>query len=182
MKNDKRLLLIGTIVGAFWTTVCVSVAQHAPIVELKPGFATLITLDRAAKTVAIGNPEVADVSIPSPTSVLVTGKDVGRTNLIIIDETGKSISSTIVTVGTTAGFSLIKVHNKRSLQDHASYHCDPTCTLVGRPRAPQRTAESTPSANVCEHPDDIAEDGSRCGDRATSAQPAGRVPVPNRNQ
>lgn len=49
----------------------------------------LVRLDSPASSVFVGNPEIADVQVQSPTIVYVFGKKTGRTNLFAINNKGK---------------------------------------------------------------------------------------------
>lgn len=48
-----------------------------------------ITLSRPAKTVYIGNPAVADITVVDPRHVFILGKTYGSTNLIALDASGQ---------------------------------------------------------------------------------------------
>lgn len=90
-----------------------------------------VTLDRAqifkmpdsAKTLVIGNPIIADVSIIRNGLMVVTGKSYGLTNVIALDAQGRQISDTLIQViGATD--QLVTV--QRGL-DQETYHCAPIC-------------------------------------------------------
>src|SRR5262245_15356668 len=52
------------------------------------GRSTLITAPLPTKTVSIGDPKIADVQILSPTQLLISGKGVGTTDLVLFDANG----------------------------------------------------------------------------------------------
>jgi hypothetical protein len=52
-----------------------------------------LKLAQPADSVAIGNATVADVAIHDPTTLLVTGKAFGSTNLLVLDRAGRTIYS-----------------------------------------------------------------------------------------
>jgi Flp pilus assembly secretin CpaC len=54
-------------------------------VEVGAGHAVLLMLDQPARQVIIGDPTVADISVESPTRVVVFGKRVGSTSLMVLD-------------------------------------------------------------------------------------------------
>lgn len=60
-------------------------ALAGPPVEVGAGHAVLLLLDHPARQVIIGDPTVADVSVESPTRVVVFGKRVGSTSLMVLD-------------------------------------------------------------------------------------------------
>ncbi|MBX9633585.1 MAG: pilus assembly protein N-terminal domain-containing protein [Magnetospirillum sp.] len=57
----------------------------SPPVEVGAGQAVLLLLDHPARQVIIGDPSVADVSVESPNRLVVFGKRVGGTSLIVLD-------------------------------------------------------------------------------------------------
>jgi pilus assembly protein CpaC len=63
----------------------VTMAQGAPIeIELNNG--SLVRLDRAAATVFVANPDIADIQVKSPTLIYVFAKKVGETTLFAVDD------------------------------------------------------------------------------------------------
>ena len=53
--------------------------------------AKIVKLSRAADTIIIGNPEIADASVQDASTVVLTGKGFGVTNLVVLDEAGAPI-------------------------------------------------------------------------------------------
>ncbi|MCW5696046.1 MAG: pilus assembly protein N-terminal domain-containing protein [Bauldia sp.] len=84
--------------------------------------ATLLRFDRAAETVIIGNPAIADVAIMNAQTIVLTGKSFGTTNLIVLDENGAIITEELVTVGST---DLVVTVYRRSVRE--TYSCSPIC-------------------------------------------------------
>ena len=62
--------------------------------------ATAIHLDRAAKTVVVGNSSVAEALLVNDRTIYVQGRIFGNTNLIALDANGTEILNTQITVGT----------------------------------------------------------------------------------
>src|SRR5271166_3079354 len=55
--------------------------------KLLPGFSELLRLDRPVGTVIVGNPDVADATVQSEKTVVITAKKMlGITNIIVLDE------------------------------------------------------------------------------------------------
>ena len=55
------------------------------------------------RDIIIGNPDIADVIIRSPTKLFLAGKTVGSTNLFLLDAEGKMIDAVQVSVHPDAG-------------------------------------------------------------------------------
>jgi hypothetical protein len=53
---------------------------------------------KPVKTVFVGNPVIADVTVIDPMHVFVLGKSFGTTNLIALDEMGNQIASLQITI------------------------------------------------------------------------------------
>ena len=155
---------------------------------LRPGYATLLKFDKPIATVVIGDPVVADVLPRGDRAVMLSGRAVGSTNLIVIDADNNEIyNGTVIVRVSPPPVGEIHVHRPNiganaspTIHDYTAYNCQPECALVGHllapktsPLAHQRNLEQGQN-NPCQNPDDIAADGSRCGDRAPSAKPGGR--------
>lgn len=93
-----------------------------------------VTIDRAmvmrlpapADTVIIGNPGIADATIHDRMTLILTGKVVGMTNLVILDAKGNPIADEVLSVK--------KIHEGLvSVQRGAnrySYSCTPDCNTM----------------------------------------------------
>jgi|TARA_R100000005_G_scaffold93879_1_gene70405 pilus assembly protein CpaC len=68
------------------------------ILELTLNSGKLVQLDRAATSVFVGNPELADVQVQSPTIIYVFGKGTGSTNLFALDSDGKVLLNSPVSI------------------------------------------------------------------------------------
>src|SRR5215204_3375087 len=77
------------------------IAWAAEAIELKSGFSKVLKLDRTAQTVAIGNPEVADATVNDGRTIIFTGKGLGITNVIFLDEEGREISNLTLRVSSS---------------------------------------------------------------------------------
>jgi Pilus formation protein N terminal region len=96
-------------------------------IELSPGIVKLLRFDRPVGTVAVGNPSVADTFAPNDRSVLLTGKTIGSTNLIVLDDSGRDLFSAAVIVSRTE-FGRVTIHSKGILHRYWAYQCsDASC-------------------------------------------------------
>lgn len=85
--------------------------------------ASIVRLSRPAAEIIVGNPSITDVSIQSGTSLVITGKSFGITNIIALDAQGQVIRDQRVMVRVDDDRMVI-VNNggKRN-----SFACTPTC-------------------------------------------------------
>ncbi|MCF8467147.1 MAG: type II and III secretion system protein family protein [Sneathiella sp.] len=58
----------------------------------------LVQLDQPASSVFIGNPELADIQVQSPTIIYVFGKATGNTNLFALDSKGRVLLNSPVSI------------------------------------------------------------------------------------
>jgi pilus assembly protein CpaC len=71
------------------------ITKTAASFVVQSGKSRLIELDRPVRRVSVGEPEVADIILVSPTSILVNGRRSGDTSLILWDQKGVSEVHTI---------------------------------------------------------------------------------------
>jgi pilus assembly protein CpaC len=85
MKKAMLYMFICIILAVF----C-SVSLAAVPLKVTVGKGTIVRLKEPSKRVSLSNPEIADVNIISPAEVLINGKKIGTTNLIVWDAKGKT--------------------------------------------------------------------------------------------
>src|SRR4051794_36643304 len=101
-------------------------AEAQKTIDLTIDFATVVKLDRPAKTIVIGNPGIADASVQDGTTVVLTGKAAGTTNMIILDEKGTELANETLRVASNLRqLTTVFYGNKRQ-----TYSCSPTCEQV----------------------------------------------------
>jgi hypothetical protein len=107
--------------------MCAPTARAQETIELSPGIVKLLRFDRPVGTVAVGNPSVADTFAPNDRSILLTGKTIGSTNLIVLDDGGRDLFSAAVIVSRTE-FGRVTIHSKGLLHRYWAYQCsDASC-------------------------------------------------------
>ena len=85
--------------------------------------ARLMQLPAVAKTVVIGNPTIADVSIQPGGLAVITGKGYGATNIMVLDEKGAVLNQeTVVVRGPSDPIVFVYRGVARS-----TYSCTPEC-------------------------------------------------------
>lgn len=104
----KRILQLLSVVV---TLLVYSLSFGGVPVDIETGKGTVITLKKASKKISISDPAVADISLISPTEVMVSGKAAGATTLVIWDADG------------VANFFDIRVMSRK---------CGDTASLEGR--------------------------------------------------
>jgi hypothetical protein len=89
--------------------------------------AAVVVVKPAARDVIVGSPDVADVEVADRHHLVVTGKKIGLTNLIVRDDAGRTVFSQTVVVGASAGGRVSLINGGYV----ASYACAPTCEPAG---------------------------------------------------
>ncbi len=117
-------------------------ALAGPGIEVVMNQAKIVKLSRAADTIVIGNPQIADVSVQDGSTVVLTGKGFGVTNLVILDETGSPIIDEQVTV-TRATASSVRIYRRAEVQ---TMSCTPYCEGAYKSDA-ERISEAEMSAS-----------------------------------
>lgn len=140
-------------------------------IRVKLGYSTLLKADLVPTTIVVGNEEVVEVA-PVGNMLILTGKTLGSTNLYLLDEEKTVILATVIdVVPVVAPLPVVRVFEGG--KEPLEYACgENVCTLVEEADA-GAVGAVTPEFGPCMYPDDIAADGSRCGDRAASVRPGG---------
>lgn len=73
-------------------------AAAAKRIELSVNNTREMTLGQPVRDIIVGNPDIADVIIRSPTKLFIAGKTVGSTNLFLLDAGGKIIDSLQISI------------------------------------------------------------------------------------
>ncbi len=89
-------------------------------------------LPRAAETIIVGNPAVANVTVDSHERVFILGRTYGRTNMIAVDPAGEIILDMDVNVVNAGG--IVTLNAGRAQR---SFNCTPRCERVLDPNDAQ---------------------------------------------
>lgn len=100
--------------------------------------AKIVKLARPADTIIVGNPKIADASVQDSSTIVLTGKGFGVTNLVILDESGKPIVDEQISVSRDTSES-VRVYRRSQVE---TLHCAPTCETAYQ--ATDGAAASTP--------------------------------------
>lgn len=104
--------------------------------------AKIVKLSRAADTIIIGNPQIADASVQDATTIVLTGKGFGATNLVVLDASGAPIVDQQVVVSRDEA-STVRVYRRADIQ---TLSCTPNCEAAYLSPA-ESASESAMGAN-----------------------------------
>jgi Flp pilus assembly secretin CpaC len=85
--------------------------------------AKIVKLSSPADTIVIGNPLIADASVQDATTVVLTGKGFGVTNLVVLDAQGNPIVDEQVVVS-RQDTDTVRVYRRADVQ---TLSCTPRC-------------------------------------------------------
>jgi Flp pilus assembly secretin CpaC len=103
--------------------------------------AKIVKLARPADTIVIGNPAIADASVQDSTTIVLTGRGFGVTNLVVLDAEGNPIVDEQVTVSRDNVHS-VRVYRRATVQ---TMSCTPYCESSYKSEA-ERASEIEMSA------------------------------------
>nr|WP_321981659.1 pilus assembly protein N-terminal domain-containing protein [uncultured Cohaesibacter sp.] len=102
--------------------------QSYPMIDVKVDRAKVMRVSRAASMVIIGNPAIADATIKDAQTLIITGKQYGTTNLIVLDAEGEPIADEILSVSSALDSNVVVYKGT----DRFTLHCTPNCEPVYR--------------------------------------------------
>lgn len=92
-------------------------------IEVTMNQAKIVKLSRAADTIVVGNPAIADASVQDASTIVLTGKGFGVTNLVVLDQDGNPIVDEQITVVRQAASS-VRIYRRSEVQ---TMSCAPYC-------------------------------------------------------
>ncbi|MER2534223.1 MAG: pilus assembly protein N-terminal domain-containing protein [Rhizobiaceae bacterium] len=103
--------------------------------------AKIVKLARPADTIVVGNPAIADASVQDSSTIVLTGRGFGVTNLVILDADGAPIVDEFVTV-VRSTTSSVRIYRRAEVQ---TMSCTPYCEGAYKTDA-ERTSEAEMNA------------------------------------
>lgn len=85
--------------------------------------ARVLKLDRAVAKVIIGDSQVADATVADPKTIVLTGRNFGTTNLVLLDAAGEAIVDERILVSIDEG-DTVRVYRQT---ERSVYSCTPSC-------------------------------------------------------
>jgi Flp pilus assembly secretin CpaC len=97
--------------------------------------AKILKLSRPADTIIIGNPQIADASVQDASTIVLTGRGFGVTNLVVIDTDGMPLLDEQIVVSRDTASS-VRVYRRANVQ---TLSCTPYCEGAYRTEAEQQS-------------------------------------------
>ena len=92
-------------------------------ISLVLNHAKVLKLSRAAATIIVGNPDIADATVQDASTIVLTGKDFGQTNLVVLDAAGTPIFDERIAV-TREQFTTMRIYRRANIE---TLSCEPYC-------------------------------------------------------
>jgi Flp pilus assembly secretin CpaC len=105
--------------------------------------AKIVKLSRPADTVIVGNPDIADAAIQDASTIVLTGKDFGTTNFVVMDAEGNAIVDELVMVS-RSDVNTMRIYRGAIIQ---TLSCTPFCESVHKNEAEAKSDEEAAVAN-----------------------------------
>lgn len=119
------------LILGFWLLL-VGVAYAQPKqqnIELRQGGQVVLRIDRPFSSVAVADPEVADVLPRSDRVLVIVGKKVGASDAVIFSD-GEQLHHVTIVVAPSAVTGKIITHNQKNLTEYTAYQCNPVCARI----------------------------------------------------
>ncbi len=140
MTSRRHALSLAAMIGGLVAgTTFTAVAGSG--IEVIMNQAKIVKLARPADTIVVGNPAIADASVQDATTLVLTGKGFGVTNLVVLDDTGAPIVDEQVVVGRQTASS-VRIYRRAQTQ---TLSCTPFCESAYKSEA-EKTSEAEASA------------------------------------
>jgi Flp pilus assembly secretin CpaC len=111
-------------------------------IEVIMNQAKIVKIARAADTIVIGNPEIADASVQDANTIVLTGRGFGVTNIVVLDTDGNPIVDEQVIVSRHDPRS-VRVYRRSEVQ---TLSCTPYCESSYKSGA-EKTSEEEMNAS-----------------------------------
>lgn len=114
---------IGTAALGLCAGLLAAAPAQAEAIQVLMNQAKIVKLARPADTIVIGNPLIADASVQDASTIVLTGKGFGVTNLVILDTDGNPIVDEEIVVSRHFANS-VRIYRRSEVQ---TLSCTPYC-------------------------------------------------------
>jgi Flp pilus assembly secretin CpaC len=140
-KLPARQALIGALTALSLAAGAAPALAEAGI-RILMNEAKIVKLTRPADTIVVGNPQIADASVQDATTLVLTGRGFGVTNIVVLDLDGAPIVDEQIYVARQDNKS-VRIYRRAEVQ---TLSCTPYCESSYKSDA-ERMSESEMSAS-----------------------------------
>ncbi|WP_455189970.1 pilus assembly protein N-terminal domain-containing protein [Foliimonas ilicis] len=123
VKLNSFLRVAGATAALLGAFIIMSPAQAGSGIDVVMNQAKIIKLTRPADTIVVGNPLIADAAVQDATTIVLTGKGFGITNLVVLDRDGAPIIDEQIIVNRQDASS-VRIYRRAAIQ---TLSCTPFC-------------------------------------------------------
>lgn len=119
--------LLRTAAAGCLLLIAQSGAIASEALEVRAGFSEIVRAETGADIIIVGDDEIANATLATNDTIVVTGRQPGATNLILLDEDGNEILSRmvrVVAVDRRPQFN-VQLIAGREIQARIQYRCGP---------------------------------------------------------
>jgi Flp pilus assembly secretin CpaC len=132
--NKRSLFAVLAVV----TMGATSVMAADGTIDVVLNQAKIVKLSRAADTIVIGNPNIADASVKDSKTIVITGKYFGTTNFVVLDIKGNPIVDQQISVSRSVS-DTVNVYRQAQVQ---TLSCTPFCESVFKSEIETQVSET----------------------------------------
>lgn len=142
MGRRQIKIAIAAVLGMLGVAFAAAPAS-AQAIEVMMNQAKIVKLGRAADTIIIGNPLIADASVQDASTIVLTGKGFGVTNVVVMDTSGNVVMDEQVVVSRHVANS-VRIYRRTQVQ---TLSCSPYCESAYKNDAEQISEASLNTGN-----------------------------------
>lgn len=121
--SSGKLAKIMVGLSVFLGTAAQPVVAQDDILRVSMNHARVLRLDRPVSKVIVGNSKVADATVADATTIVLTGRSFGTTNLVLLDGEGNPIVDERILVSIDEG-NTVRVFRQT---ERTVLSCTPNC-------------------------------------------------------
>jgi Flp pilus assembly secretin CpaC len=130
-----RLTAVLLASGLSATVLPTAVLAEASGMQVMMNQAKIVKVARPIDTIVIGNSAIVDAAVQDGTTIVLTGKGFGTTNVVVLDKEGQAIVDQQVTVSRQESDS-VRIYRRAQIQ---TLSCTPYCESAYRNEAEQQS-------------------------------------------
>ena len=121
--------------GLLQAGLTAQVAAETSDIQVVMNEAKIVKVARPIDTIVIGNSAIVDAAVQDGTTIVLTGKGFGMTNVVVLDKEGEAIVDQQVTVSRQESGS-VRIYRRSQMQ---TLSCTPYCEGAYRNEAEQQS-------------------------------------------
>ncbi|MBO6919807.1 MAG: pilus assembly protein N-terminal domain-containing protein [Rhizobiaceae bacterium] len=86
-----KQIALSSAITLLASSTLITAAHSSELLRVFMNHARILKFEQPVSSVIVGNSEVADITVSDPTTVVLTGKSYGSTNLVILNDEGEAI-------------------------------------------------------------------------------------------